>query len=619
MFLSPSHIRTLAAAVILLFSAQTIAAKQESAPEVKIQSQTIQKKNRRTPEARLAEQERLITANDRAWKIFTLLGGEMALQKGDAGMALGTYMHMLDRTKSPDVAERALEMAVSLNAFEQAELIYQKWREIEPVPGAAQKRMTWLCDLLLGKNDKHLSGLDEVLAGATEEQNRRIFLLLAQTAVQQPDLAEKASAQVHKETLKYPEMPEAAIADAIYSAYDGKKKNAIAALQRLAKLDSEILPPTMLTLRLMAQRSPEILNGFFEQTDTRKLSSVWQELEITNLVANHRPDKAYSRLKTLLEDNPSPDLFIQAAILSSSRKDDLSVVNHYLEKAYQSGTSQQQSRAALIGAMTYADAKDYVKAKQWLGKINSADYIFDKTVLSASLEAEQGNGKAAWELAQRALKLPEQQGRFFSARELQRVSLFAIAKHDNPKKALSELNTLMAKASKQPDANQLLPDILYQRAMVYDKIGERDKAIADLRRQLEISPDSTSGMNALGYIMLSSPKYDLNEAFKLIQAAYQVDPENPAINDSLGWAYYLKGDAETALPYLQYAFEQYPDAEVASHLGEVLWKLGKPEDAKAIWNEGLKQEGDIGLLKETMRRFNIPVPPRKKHPSAKTK
>jgi len=619
MFLSPSHIRTLTAAVMLLFSAQTTAAKQESVPEVKIQSQTIQKKNRRTPEARLAEQERLIAANDRAWKVFTLLGGEMALQKGDAGMALGTYMHMLDRTKSPDVAERALEMAVSLNAFEQAELIYQKWREIEPVPGAAQKRMTWLRDLLLGKNDKHLSGLDEVLAGATEEQNRRIFLLLAQTAVQQPDLAEKASAQVHKETLKYPEMPEAAIADAIYSAYDGKKKNAIAALQRLAKLDSEILPPTMLTLRLMAQRSPEILNGFFEQTDTRKLSSVWQELEITNLVANHRPDKAYSRLKTLLEDNPSPDLLIQAAILSSSRKDDLSVVNHYLEKAYQSGTSQQQSRAALIGAMTYADAKDYVKAKQWLGKINSADYIFDKTVLGASLEAEQGNGKAAWELAQRALKLPEQQGRFFGARELQRVSLFAIAKHDNPKKALSELNTLMVKASKQPDANQLLPDILYQRAMVYDKIGERDKAIADLRRQLEISPDSTSGMNALGYIMLSSPKYDLNEAFKLIQAAYQVEPENPAVNDSLGWAYYLKGDAETALPYLQYAFEQYPDAEVASHLGEVLWKLGKQEDAKAVWTEGLKQEGDIGLLKETMRRFNIPASPRKNHPSAKTK
>ena len=117
--------------------------------------------------------------------------------------------------------------------------------------GCSAKTHDLAARLLLGKNDKRLSGLDEVLAGATEEQNCRIFLLLAQTAVQQPDLAEKASAQVHKETLKYPEMPEAAIADVIYSAYDGKKKNAIAALQRLAKLDSEILPPTMLTMNIL--------------------------------------------------------------------------------------------------------------------------------------------------------------------------------------------------------------------------------------------------------------------------------------------------------------------------------------------------------------------------------
>ena len=55
MFLSPSHIRTLTVAVMLLFSAQTIAAKQESVPEVKIQSQTIQKKNRRTPTTRSEE------------------------------------------------------------------------------------------------------------------------------------------------------------------------------------------------------------------------------------------------------------------------------------------------------------------------------------------------------------------------------------------------------------------------------------------------------------------------------------------------------------------------------------------------------------------------------------
>ncbi|MDU1535616.1 MAG: hypothetical protein E6899_12465, partial [Neisseria sp.] len=178
-----------------------------------------------------------------------------------------------------------------------------------------------------------------------------------------------------------------------FSAQGGKKKHAIAALQRLAGLDAEMLPPTLLTLRLMAQRSPEILNGFFEQTDTRNLSPVWQELEIVNLISNKQNDKAYARLRTLLENNPNPDLYIQAALLASNRKDDISTIINYLDKAYNIGTSEQQSRAALIGAMAYADVKDYPKAKQWLAKVVSPSYVFDKAVFGASLEAEQGNGK----------------------------------------------------------------------------------------------------------------------------------------------------------------------------------------------------------------------------------
>ena len=106
-------------------------------------------------------------------------------------------------------------------------------------------------------------------------------------------------------------------------------------------------------------------------------------------------------------------------------------------------------------------------------------------------------------------------------------------------------------------------------------------------------------MNALGYIMLSSPKYDLNEAFKLIQTAYQVEPENPAVNDSLGWAYYLKGDAETALPYLQYAFEQYPDAEVALAFGRSLVEARQARRCQSRLDRRFEnKKGDIGLLKK---------------------
>ena len=82
-------------------------------------------------------------------------------------------------------------MAVSLNAFEQAEMIYQKWRQIEPIPGEAQKRMAWLRSVLKGEENQRLDGLEEVLAQADDGQNRRVFLLLAQAAVQQDGLAKK--------------------------------------------------------------------------------------------------------------------------------------------------------------------------------------------------------------------------------------------------------------------------------------------------------------------------------------------------------------------------------------------------------------------------------------------
>ena len=614
MFFANARIRSVAAAVLMLFTA-TACASNDSVAKIKTPQdikKIVQKKSRYTPEEREVEQRRRMGVIERANTVFTLLGGEMALQKGDAGTALATYMVTLERTKDPVVAERALEMAVSLNAFEPAEMIYQKWRQIEPVPGEAQKRMGWVRNLMMGRADKSLKGLDEILSRAEEEHAKQIFLLLSQAAVQQPDLAAKGASQVHTAAQTSPDRPDASRADAISSAQRGSDRHAVSALQNLAKLDSEILPPTALTLRLVAQRNPEILSRFFRDTDSKKLSSVWQELEIATLIANKQQDKAYKRLHELLADNPNADLYIQAAYLAGSRREDISVVNGYLEKAYRTGTDEQKSRAAVIGAMGYGDKREFKKAERWVNRITSPEYVFDKAVLKASLQAEQGNGKAALAEARKAQKLPEQQGRFFGSSDLQRAYLFALSKHGNAQEVLSELNVLAAKAAKKPDADKLLPDILYQRALVYaDLLHQPDKAIADLRRYLKLNPNSAAGMNALGYTMLISRQSgisDTDEAFKLIQTAYNLDPESPAINDSMGWAYYRKGDAQTALPYLQYAFGRYPDSEVAAHLGEVLWQLGQKEEAKKVWFDSLAKGGDVAVLKKTMRRFGVALP-----------
>ncbi|HFB1518310.1 TPA: hypothetical protein WNL63_002178, partial [Neisseria gonorrhoeae] len=181
--------------------------------------------------------------------------------------------------------------------------------------------------------NQHLDGLEEVLAQSDDVQKRRIFLLLVQAAVQQGGVAQKASKAVRRAALKYEHLPEAAVADAVFGVQGREKEKAIEALQRLAKLDTEILPPTLMTLRLTARKYPEILDGFFEQTDTQNLSAVWQEMEIMNLVSLRKPDDAYARLNVLLEHNPNANLYIQAAILAANRKEGASVIDGYAEKA----------------------------------------------------------------------------------------------------------------------------------------------------------------------------------------------------------------------------------------------------------------------------------------------
>lgn len=566
----------------------------------------LRKHQRYSEEEIKNERARLAAVGERVNQIFTLLGGETALQKGQAGTALAAYMLMLERTKSPEVAERALEMAVSLNAFEQAEMIYQKWRQIEPIPGEEQKRAGWLRNVLRERGNQHLDGLEEVLAQSDDVQKRRVFLLLAQAAVRQDGLAQKASKAVRRAALKYEHLPEAAVADVVFSLQAREKEKAIAALQRLSKLDAEILPPTFIALRLTARQYPEILDGFFQQTDTRNLSSAWQEMEIMNLVSLRRPDDAYKRLKVLLETNPDADLYIQAAILAANRKEGASVIDGYAEKAYGRGTGEQRGRAAMTAAMIYADRRDYAKVRQWLKKVSAPEYLFDKGVLAAAAAAELDGGRAALRQIGRVRKLPEQQGRYFTADNLSKIQMLALSKLPGKREALIGLNNIIAKLSAAGSVEPLA-EALAQRSIIYEQFGKREKMIADLETALKLTPDNAQIMNNLGYSLLSDSKR-LDEGFALLQTAYQINPDDTAVNDSIGWAYYLKGDSESALPYLRYSFENDPGPEVAAHLGEVLWALGERDRAVDVWTQAAHLAGDKKIWRETLKRHGIALP-----------
>jgi Flp pilus assembly protein TadD len=150
-----------------------------------------------------------------------------------------------------------------------------------------------------------------------------------------------------------------------------------------------------------------------------------------------------------------------------------------------------------------------------------------------------------------------------------------------------------------PDA----PDLLYDAAMVAEKLDKIDEAEARLRRVVELKPDDAQALNALGYTLVDrTPR--TSEGFALIEKAHKLAPEDPYILDSMGWAFYRLGNLDDAEAYLRRAMTQRPDAEIAAHLGEVLWKKGDLVRAKEVWQSQLQATPANEVLLETVRRYS---------------
>jgi tetratricopeptide (TPR) repeat protein len=145
-------------------------------------------------------------------------------------------------------------------------------------------------------------------------------------------------------------------------------------------------------------------------------------------------------------------------------------------------------------------------------------------------------------------------------------------------------------------------DLLFARVLYYDSQTDRDGSERDLRQIIRMQPDDSRALNHLGY-MLADQTIRFDEALELIERAITISPDDPAIIDSLAWAQYKLGLYEDALQNLRRAFAAFPDHEVASHLGEVLWMMGREEEATRVWEDALETRPDSDLIKEVIERF----------------
>jgi tetratricopeptide (TPR) repeat protein len=146
-------------------------------------------------------------------------------------------------------------------------------------------------------------------------------------------------------------------------------------------------------------------------------------------------------------------------------------------------------------------------------------------------------------------------------------------------------------------------ELLYSHSLAAEKLGNLEIAERDMRRILKNDPDNTRTLNALGYTLADrTNRYE--EALVYINKAYEQEPDDPAIIDSLGWVHYRLGNLDEARRLLQQAWDMTGNSEIGAHLGEVMWAQGDRDDARRIWEVALEAEPDNTMLLKVIDRYN---------------
>jgi tetratricopeptide (TPR) repeat protein len=390
---------------------------------------------------------------------------------------------------------------------------------------------------------------------------------------------------------EYPDNIQLRICQTLMLEELGQQKLALRELQLVFDVDPGQLQAIVLDAKLrqdMGQRKniyKRIKAALEEQPGNMRL-----RMQYARLLTRTDLAEAERQFVILLEQEPEdPDLLFSLALIQRERAN-LDGARNNLERLlelnvrtdeaqyYLGKTAEDQERwdDALTHYMQVQPGRDFAAATDRIAKL----------LLASGRGAELG----AW-FDHLRLRYPKLSERLFAMEADKLIG----GKH------LTEAMSLLNRALDEfPNSISLL----YSRSMLNEQLGNLELAEEDLRTIIALDPENSTALNALGYTLANrTNRYE--EAADLIGRALTLDPQEPAILDSMGWVSYRLGDNETALKYLREAYSAFPDPEVAAHLGEVLWSSGDQEAALIVWNQALAESPGHAILLETMQRFGV--------------
>lgn len=520
--------------------------------------------------------------------LFGVLASEIAAQRGAAAASAPTVLALAQRTRDPRLARRAAEFALTANRLDEAIRALKLWQELEPASDNAQYQLIAAL-LRAGRLSEATPGVQAQLAARPQEAPQ-VFMHLAGLLSRQPD---KAGAYAMMKTLlaPYPSVAEGHFALMITAQEAGDDAMAQAEMATLATLAPAWDYPVGWQVERLRQTSPEAALSLLERELARR-PQAGLELRLSYprlLVMVKRYDAARDAFVQLSNKYPhQPEVAYAIGVLSYELKD-YEEAERSLRDALALGYREPDFVRFTLGQMA-EERKLPQEAVNWYEAITSGPQLPQAQSRLAVLEAEDGKLDAA--LA-RLERLADMQNTPRPARVLAQAQLARNA--EQPDRALAILSAALAK-----DGN--VAEWRYERALLLDDRERVAEAERDLRAYLKLKPKSAQGLNALGYI-LANRTSRIREARELVSRALKLDPDNPMILDSMGWVEYRSGKLEAALRYLQRAHHLMPDPEIAAHLGEVLWKMGREAEARELWARSLEANPDSDIIRRTQQRF----------------
>ncbi|MEM6300693.1 MAG: tetratricopeptide repeat protein [Pseudomonadota bacterium] len=519
--------------------------------------------------------------------VYPLLVAEFAIRRRDFNRALQIYLQQAELLREAAVSAHATHLAQFLRREADAFRAVSLWVELEPDNVEANNTLA----TLLARQGRTLEALPYLAQVARGGEAAKFPLLLNQYKAL-PE-ADQRALDVQVQALLDEDLGgnvSLLLTHALMAEEAGDTNEALDRLGPVFELEPYQEQALILEAKVKSANKDDDALARIEEALELDPSRAQLRLQYARLLATKDMNAAREQFEILSAQAPqNSDLLFSLAVLNNELGDTVSA-KAYLRKVLALNRRQDEAYY-LLGQIAASEGKfeDAVRLYQQVG--DGKDLMRATVSIAQILLAAGRDGDLANYMNRLRDSYPPRREQLYSLE----ANLYSEARKDD-----AGLNVLNRAITEFPESESLL----YARSVVYERRNNIDGAESDLRVIIGKNPDNATALNALGYTLANrTDRYE--EARSLIEKALELSPNEPAILDSMGWVLYHQGDLLESLDYLRKAYEQFPDPEVAAHLGEVMWVSGDRGSAMTVWREAIAKNPEHGVLTSTLDRLGI--------------